>query len=214
MSIDPTAPLTPEGPDETVVSTPAGASGEPPRSGRSRRTVALIVLAAVLVGGAIGAGVVLLSSGDDGSEVGVATSTTVASTTTTIPVATKPLETTPRAPATPTTTAAAAASATTTSTTTTTAVPAPVITQFVVAPPLIVCPAPGASVGVTIVWATEHAATVTLTSPEATKTLSNTSGSTAAAVTCLPGSARVYTLTATGPGGTTSRTAVVQMVPA
>ncbi|MFA5884743.1 MAG: hypothetical protein WDA60_12890 [Acidimicrobiia bacterium] len=197
--IDPTAPLMPEGPGAPV-------AGEPPPPGRSRRSLVWIAIATLVLGGTIGAGVALvLSGGDEDSEVGVAT------TTSTVPATTTPAPTT-KPPSAPGTTSAPATAAPTTTTTSTSApASAPVITQFVVAPPLIGCAPPGAAVSVTIVWATENATTVTIASPDATKSFA-VSGSTAASFPCLPGINRVYTLTATGPGGSTSQSAVVQMV--
>jgi hypothetical protein len=155
-----------------------------------------IAVAALVLAGAIGVGVALLVSDDGGdSRAPVATSGTVATTAPTTPGTAAPVpstEPTPNPGAPPSPEAGA-----------------PVITQFEVTPAEITCAA-NEVVSLTATWATRDATQVTINESGSKPP----SGSEVAALRCAPGSTSpdiTFTLTATGPGGTTSQTASVRV---
>ena len=169
--------------------------GEAP-PGDARRRRVWIAVGALVLAGAIGVGVALLVADDGGdSRAPVATSGTVATTGSTTPETGAPVPRTeptsnPGAPPSP-------------------EAGAPVITQFEVTPAEITCAA-NEIVGLTATWATRDATQVTI-NESASKP---PSGSEVAAFRCAPGSTPpdiAFTLTATGPGGTTSQTASVRV---
>lgn len=207
--IDPTAPLTPTEPGPPTTGGPA--------PGRPRRLVFWIALATLALGGLIGAGLVVLldgGGGGDGSEVGVATEPTVATTPSpsstlpaTVPAATQPPTADSEAVPPPVTEAP------------TTTLPraefvAPVITRFEITPAEVSC-LPGELTHPAVTWATEHATEVTLAVEGlADPIVVSTNGTQYANIRCLPGETPrniVYVLTATGPGGTTSRSVTVHV---